>query len=88
MGLALNTYKLGQKWSENGRCHVYFQEKALKSTGNHKYSPVHPQNNVEVRLDHFCPWLNNIDQGGVGAGVIEVPNLQDGSPAGKKAQNS
>ena len=50
-------------------------------------SPSSPDN-VEVRLDYFCPWLNNIDQGGEGEGVTEVPKLQDGSPAGKKVQNS
>ena len=32
--------------------------------------PHHPskRNNVEVRLDHFCPRLNNNDQAGVGEG--------------------
>ena len=50
--------------------------KAIATTK--KYSPANPppptppankKNNVEVRLDHFRPKPNNIDQGGVKRGV-------------------
>ena len=37
---------------------------------------------VEVWLVHFCPWLSNIDHGGVGEEVLVVPNLQNGCPVG------
>ena len=51
--------------------------------------PPSPQkNNVEVRPEHFCYLLNNIDQGGVGGGVTMVPHSQGGSPVSKKEQNS
>ena len=30
--------------------------------------PAPPKNNFEVWPEHFCSWLNNIDQGGVGKG--------------------
>ena len=52
-------------------------------------TPLPPQkNNVEVRPEHFCYLLNNIDQGGVGGGVTMVPHSQGGSPVSKKEQNS
>ena len=52
-------------------------------------SPSLPQKNkVEVWPEHFCSWLNSIDQWGVGGGVTVVPNLQGGSPVSKTVQNS
>ena len=50
--------------------------KAIATTKKYSPSnspPPHPpatkKNNVEVRLDHFRPKPNNIDQGGVKRGV-------------------
>ena len=43
-------------------------------------SPKKKKNNVEVRLDQFCPRLNKIDQDEMKAGVIVVPNPQDRRP--------
>ena len=50
--------------------------------------PPPPKNNVEVWPEHFCCLLNNIDQGGVGAGVTMVQNSQGRSPVCRKEQNS
>ena len=61
----------------------------LKSGSLKILQPLSPQkNNVEVRPEHFCYLLNNIDQGGVGGGVTMVPHSQGGSPVSKKEQNS
>ena len=46
-----------------------------------------PQSNVDVRLDHLSPWLNNIDQGGAKGGAIVEPNQRDRLSVGKKVQN-
>ena len=58
----------------NGRCHVYFQDKVIESTGNPKSSapppPFPAKGSVEIQLDHFWPWLNNIDQGGARRGAL------------------
>ena len=43
--------------------------KALATTNPPSPSPY---NNVEVWLDHFWPWLDNIDQGGARGGAIVV----------------
>ena len=59
--------------------------KALETTKN--TPPPPPQSNVDVRLDHLSPWLNNIDQGGAKGGAIVEPNQQDGLSVGKKVQN-
>jgi len=49
-----------------------------KSTSKHKYPPPSPlKNNAKVRMDHFWPRLNNIDQGGGRGGAIAVPNPRD-----------
>ena len=50
-----------------------------------KEKTVPPQNNVEVRLNHFCTQLNNTDEGGVRE---ETPALCSGLPVGKKVPNS
>ena len=57
--------------------------KALETTKN---TPP-PQSNVDVRLDHLSPWLNNIDQGGTKGGAIVEPNQRDRLSVGKKVQN-
>ena len=54
-----------------------------------KILPPPPQKNkVEVWPEHFCSWLNNIDQWGVGGGVTIVPNSRGGSPVSNTVQNS
>ena len=54
-----------------------------------KILPPPPQKNkVEVWPEHFCSWLNSIDQWGVGGGVTIVPNLRGGCPVSKTVQNS
>ena len=54
-----------------------------------KILPPSPQKNkVEVWPEHFCSWLNNIDQWGVGGGVTIVPNSRGGSPVSNTVQNS
>ena len=51
--------------------------------------PIPLQNKyAEVWLGHFCPWLNNIGQGGTRGEVIGVPNLSNRHSVGKKLQNS
>ena len=58
-----------------------------KSTSKHKYPPppLPPKkNNAKVRMDHFWPRLNNIDQGGGRGGAIAVPNPRDRHDMGKK----
>ena len=63
--------------------------KALKTTKNTPPPPPPPppQSNVDVRLDHLSPWLNNIDQGGAKGGAIVEPNQRDRLSVGKKVQN-
>ena len=73
---------LDRNVKKNGRCRVMFQDKALDNNGNHKeilpplppFPPPPPTTttpkNVEVRLDHFRPQPNNIDQGEVKRRVI------------------
>ena len=58
--------------------------KALETTKN---TPPPSQSNVDVRLDHLSPWLNNIDQGGAKGGAIVEPNQRDRLSVGKKVQN-
>ena len=58
--------------------------KALETTKN---TPPPPPSNVDVRLDHLSPWLNNIDQGGAKGGAIVEPNQRDRLSVGKKVQN-
>lgn len=55
-----------------------FKEPAITNTP--PASPKKKKNNVEVRLDHFCPRLNKIDQDEMKGGVIVVPNPQDRRP--------
>ena len=64
---------------KNRRYHVYFQDKALESTGKYKYSPSSP---------YFCSRLNNFDQGWTRGGTIAVSNPRDRRSVGKKVQNS
>ena len=56
-----------------------------KSTNKHKYPPLLPKkNNAEVRMDHFCPRLKNIDQGGGRGGAMAVPNPRKRHAVGEK----
>ena len=72
---------LDRNVKKNGRFSAMFHDKALENNGNHKEilpllpplpppPRLHKKKNVEVRLDHFRPQPNNIDQGGVKRGVI------------------
>ena len=60
--------------------------KALATTNTPPFPPK--ENNIEVRVDHFWPRLNNFDQGGATGGAIAVPNPGDRHSLGKKVQNS
>ena len=42
------------------------------------------KNNVEGWTEHFCSWLNNTDQGGVGGGAATMLNSPGGSPVSNK----
>ena len=45
--------------------------KALQSTADDKYVTLSSQkNNVDFRLNHFCSWLNSVEQDQVRRGVI------------------
>ena len=57
-----------------------FRKKTLESTPR--------KSSGEVRLDHFLPRPNNIDQGGAKGVAIEVTNPRDTRSLGKKVQNS
>ena len=57
-----------------------FKAPAITNTPPPAPSPKKKKNNIEVRLDHFCPWLNKIDQDEMKAGVIVVPKPQDTRP--------
>ena len=61
--------------------------KALNKKKKNTPPPPPPQSNVDVRLDHLSPWLNNIDQGGAKGGAIVEPNQRDRLSVGKKVQN-
>ena len=61
--------------------------KALATTNTPPFPPP-KKNNVEVRVNHLWPWLNNFDQGGVRERAIAVPNLGDRNSVSKKVKNS
>ena len=48
-----------------------FKIKLLKALATPKTPfPFPAKGSVEVQLDHFWPWRNNIDQGGAGRGAL------------------
>ena len=49
-----------------------------------KILPPPKKNNVEGWTEHFCSWLNNTDQGGVGGGAAIMLNSPGGSPVSNK----
>ena len=47
-------------------------------------TPPLPKNSFEGWPEHFCSWLNNTDQGGVGGGATMMLNSPGGSSVNKK----
>ena len=61
-----------------------FRILASKAQFTQDTPPPPKKNNVEGWTEHFCSWLNNTDQGGVGGGAAIMLNSPGGSPVSNK----